>query len=106
MATKEFDKNADCMTDLLIEAGVKGKDIAVGMSMMGKTIIVKLPNGGYVSIGKADAEKFNKAKASGDAAPAKPAASTRSSRAAKPTGTKTSRTSAAKPAKSSRPSRR
>ena len=40
--------------------------------MMGKTLILKLPNGGYMSIGKADKERFLKAKEQEDApAPAK-----------------------------------
>lgn len=59
---KEFDKNADAFIALLEGAGVKAANIAVGTSMMGKTIIVKLPNGGFVSVGKADAERFKKAK--------------------------------------------
>ena len=81
-ATKEFDKNADCVVGLLEDAGIKASSIAVGMSMMGKTIIVKLPNGGYVSIGKADAERFNKAKESAGAEKAAPA-KTRGTRASK-----------------------
>ena len=83
-ATKEFDKNADCVVGLLEDAGIKASSIAVGMSMMGKTIIVKLPNGGYVSIGKADAERFNKAKESAGAEKAAPKTvrGTRASKAA------------------------
>ena len=30
--------------------------------MMGKTLLVRLPNGGFISVGKADAEKFSAAK--------------------------------------------
>ena len=67
VAAKEFDANADAFMELLEQAGVSERDIAVGTSMMGKTIIVKLPNGGYVSVGKADKERFLKAR---DAAPA------------------------------------
>ena len=52
------------------EEPLKGVDFAVGTSMMGKTLIVKLPNGGFVSVGKADAERFEKAKASEEAAAA------------------------------------
>jgi hypothetical protein len=62
--TKAFDENAEEMLDMLEDAGINGNDIAIGTSMMGKTIIIKLPNGGYVSIGKADAERFKKAKES------------------------------------------
>jgi hypothetical protein len=80
IGAKEFDKNADAFIKLMAEAGVKSSNIAIGMSMMGKTIIVKLPNGGYVSVGKADAERFAKAKEGASAAPAKAAAtSTRGS---------------------------
>lgn len=92
-ATKEFDKNADCVVGLLEDAGIKASSIAVGMSMMGKTIIVKLPNGGYVSIGKADAERFNKAKESAGAEKAAPA---------KTRGTRASKAAEEKPARSRR----
>ena len=68
-ANKDFDKNLDSLMDLLTgKAGVDEKNIAVGTSMMGKTVIFKLPNGGYVSVGKADAERFKKAKESANAA--------------------------------------
>lgn len=100
-ATKEFDKNVDAFLDLMEQAGVSEKNVAIGTSMMGKTIIVKLPNGGYVSVGKADAERFNKAKAgpSPSAVGAKKAAPA----AAKPArGTRaSSSTKTAAPAKSS-----
>lgn len=68
-ANKQFDKDVDSLMDVLLDGGVKETNIAVGTSMMGKTVIVKLPNGGYVSIGKADAERFTKAKSAD--APAK-----------------------------------
>ncbi len=61
--TREFDKNLAVVDKLLAEAGIKKVNIALGQSMMGKTMVVKLPNGGYISIGKADEEKFLKAKA-------------------------------------------
>lgn len=63
---KEFDKNLESFEELLQEAGVEAEDIAIGTSMMGKTMILRLPNGGYVSIGKSDEAKFNKAQESGD----------------------------------------
>lgn len=59
---KAFDKNLDSIEKVLLSAGLKSKDLAIGSSMMGKTMIVRLPNGGYVSVGKADEEKFLKAK--------------------------------------------
>lgn len=63
-AAKVFDKNIDSFTELLVGAGVKKSSIAIGQSMMGKSMLVKLPNGGYISVGKADEEKFEKAKES------------------------------------------
>lgn len=69
-----FDKNLDCLVNDVLPEDI---DFAVGTSMMGKTVIVKLPNGGYVSIGKADKERFEKAKESEEGAEkktAKPAA--------------------------------
>lgn len=59
---KEFDTNVDVVSKVLIKGGVKEKDLAIGQSMMGKTVLVKLPNGGYISVGKADKERFDKAK--------------------------------------------
>lgn len=95
-AGKEFDKNIDCFLEkVLPENFEEGKDYVVGTSMMGKTLLVKLPNGGYVSIGKADEARFEKALGAGDdpapkapvrgrSAPAEKAArSSRSSRAEK-----------------------
>lgn len=66
-AAKEFDKNIKAMQKLLEKAGVKKVDIAIGSSMMGKSMLVKLPNGGVISIGKADMERFKKAKDAKDA---------------------------------------
>lgn len=64
-ANKEFDKNLECFIEEILkdEDGdvLDGVDYAVGQSMMGKTLIVALPNGGYVSIGKADEAKFEAA---------------------------------------------
>ena len=65
-AAKEFDKNIEAVKDLLEEAGVDEDDVAIGQSMMGKTMIVRLPNGGYVSIGKSDEAKFNAAQSADD----------------------------------------
>jgi hypothetical protein len=67
-----FDKNLDCfIKDVAEELEL---DYAVGTSMMGKTLIIKLPNGGFMSVGKADKERFLKAKESENApAPAKKA---------------------------------
>lgn len=59
---KAFDKNLVVVEELLLAAGLKKSALAVGQSMMGKTLVVKLPNGGYISVGKADEEKFLKAK--------------------------------------------
>ena len=93
-AGKEFDKNIDSfITEVLPENFEEGKDYVVGTSMMGKTLLVKLPNGGYVSIGKADAARFEKALDSGNepASHKTPAQSTRSSsRAEKKESTRSS----------------
>lgn len=79
-AGKEFDKNIDCFLEkVLPENFEEGRDYVVGTSMMGKTLLVKLPNGGYVSIGKADAARFEKALDSGNE-PAEPKAPARSGR--------------------------
>lgn len=73
-AAKQFDKDVEAFLDVLDAAGIdEKKNVAVGTSMMGKTVIVKLPNGGYVAIGKADKERFEKAKNAPPPA-AKPAA--------------------------------
>lgn len=97
-ANKDFDKNVDSLMDLLIDkAGVDEKNIAIGTSMMGKTVIFKLPNGGYVSVGKADAERFKKAKESGSAAEEKPAKTSRSAKSA-PAAKSSSRSSKSAPA--------
>jgi hypothetical protein len=93
VANAAFDKNVDAFLELMSDAGVSEDEVAIGMSMMGKTIIVKLPNGGYVSVGKADKERFLKAKESGDA----PAAKKPVGRAAK-APVKTTRAAKAAPA--------
>lgn len=69
----EFDKNIDEAVNVLTAGGVSKKYIVIGTSMLGKTVLVKLPNGGYISVGKADKERFDKAreKAEAPAAPAK-----------------------------------
>lgn len=63
-ANKEFDKAVSEIQDLLIEGGVKERDIVVGQSMMGKSVVVKLPSGLYISITKADAARMKTARAS------------------------------------------
>jgi hypothetical protein len=82
-ANAEFDKNLKAFDDLLADAGIDEKDVAIGTSMMGKSMIVRLPNGGFISIGKADKEKFDKAVASSKAA-AVPAAKTAVAKKAAP----------------------
>lgn len=61
-ANAEFDKNIDAVSEILGKAGVKESNIVIGSGIGGKSMVVKLPNGGYVAVGKADAERFNKAK--------------------------------------------
>jgi hypothetical protein len=67
-AAKDFDANVDVVTANLIAGGIKATNIAVGQSMFGKMVYVKLANGGVVSIGKADVTKFNAAKKAGASA--------------------------------------
>ena len=63
----EFDKNIDEAVNVLTAGGVAKKYIVVGTSMLGKTVLVKLPNGGYISVGKADKERFDKAREKAEA---------------------------------------
>jgi hypothetical protein len=72
-ANKEFDANVDVVTQILLAGGIKETGIAVGQSMFGKVVHVKLPNGGVISIGKSDTSKFNAAKKSGGETAAAPA---------------------------------
>jgi hypothetical protein len=60
-SAKEFDKNLAALEKLLLGAGLKKSDLAIGESPMGKSMVVKLSTG-YITIGKADAEKFARAK--------------------------------------------
>ena len=61
-ANAEFDAAATEMTDLLTGAGVKETNVVTATSMFGRVVIVKLPSGRYVTLGKSDATKFNAAK--------------------------------------------
>lgn len=65
-ANKVFDKNIYCFVEQILKDDngnlLDGVDYVVGQSMMGKSLIVQLPNGGFVSIGKSDEQKFEKAK--------------------------------------------
>lgn len=61
---KDFDKNLKVVESMLSKLNLKSSSIAIGQSAMGKSMVIKLPNGGYISIGKADAAKFEKAKQS------------------------------------------
>lgn len=67
--TKEFNASADLMKAVLLEGGVKEKDIVLGQSMMGTTMLVKLGPSNVVSIGRSDIAKFKAAvKAQSEAA--------------------------------------
>lgn len=85
-ANAAFDKNIDCfINEVLAEGAVEGEDYVVGTSMMGKTLLIKLPNKGVMSVGKADLARFNKAVADNEAKEAaakKPAAKSRTAKAA------------------------
>lgn len=69
-ANKEFDANIDVLTDILLEANIKEPNIVVSQGMMGKTVLIKLPNGGVVSVGKSDVARFNAARKAARAAAA------------------------------------
>lgn len=80
---KAFDNVIDVVTDLLVAAGLSEDDIAVGVSMMGKTLLARLPKkAGFISIGMADAERFKKAVESDGEPPVSPLAKARASKAA------------------------
>lgn len=59
-ASKQHDKAVDELIDILKDAGLSEDDIAIGKSTMGKTMVVCVGKGLYVSIGKADETKFEK----------------------------------------------
>lgn len=61
-ANAEFDTNVQEMTDILNAGGINASNIAIGQSMFGKVVHVKLPSGGVISIGKSDIAKFRAAK--------------------------------------------
>lgn len=65
-ANAEYDQNIAELRELL-EGQIKPASIVEGQSMFGKTVIIKLPGGGYIGIGKSDAQKFNAAKKSASA---------------------------------------
>lgn len=78
---KAFDNVIDVVTDLLVAAGLSEDDIAVGVSMMGKTLLARLPKkAGFISIGMADAERFKKAVESDGEPPVSPLAKARASK--------------------------
>lgn len=74
-ANKVFDKSIDMLRTALTTAGIKETDIVETMSMMGKTVLVRLGKDNIVTVGKADAARFaaavKVAKAAG-IAPAQP----------------------------------
>ena len=47
---------------MLVEAGVKETNIVEATSMFGKTVLIKLPSGSVIQLGKSDITKFNAAK--------------------------------------------
>lgn len=61
-ASAEFDKASQELTDMLVEAGIKEANIVEATSMFGKTVLIKLPSGSVIQLGKSDITKFNAAK--------------------------------------------
>lgn len=58
VANAAFDKNIDCLLNKVLP---EDAEYIIGQSMMGKTVILRLPNGGYVSVGKSDKQKYDAA---------------------------------------------
>ena len=58
-----FEDNVSELKEILIEAGLKATSFAESTSFMGqKSVLVKLPKGGVISLGSSDVQKFNAAK--------------------------------------------
>jgi len=100
-----FDKNIDCFINkVLSEDAVENEDYVIGTSMMGKTLLIKLPNGGVMSVGKADLERFNKAVENNEApAPTKTARAVKAPARGAVNKVATGRASTAKPARPTKP---
>ncbi len=58
-AAKEFDANLDCFTEEFLGEAVEDEDYVIKQSMTGKKLILRLPNGGYVNLGKSDETQFS-----------------------------------------------
>ena len=69
-ANADFEKASAEAVGILSQGGVKETNIIAATSMFGKTVIVKLPSGSYITIGKSDATKFAAAKKAAKAAAA------------------------------------
>lgn len=61
-ANADFDAASKEVTDMLIGAGIKEANVVAATSMFGKTVLVKLPSGSVVQLGKSDVTKFNAAR--------------------------------------------
>ncbi len=66
-ANAAFDKNIDCFVNKVLP---EDAEYIIGQSMMGKTVILRLPNGGYLSVGKSDKQKYDAAVAKAEEAEA------------------------------------
>jgi hypothetical protein len=62
VAAAQFDKSVETLKSVLSDAGLKDTDMVIGTSMFGKTMLVKLPDGSVVSVGKSDLDRFKAAK--------------------------------------------
>ena len=58
----DFEKNLVLVKEILTGAGIKEANIFEGRSMFGKTVYVKLANGGVITIGASDLTAMTKAK--------------------------------------------
>lgn len=58
---KIFNQSLNMLQDILVQGGVKDKDLVVGKGMFGTTMLIRLGPENYVSITKADASRFRAA---------------------------------------------
>jgi len=60
-ANADFDSAITAVTDVFLLGGLKESDMAIGTSMFGKTMLVRLSTGSVISVGKSDMSKFKAA---------------------------------------------
>ena len=63
-ANADFDAASQEVVEMMKQAGLKDTSVVEATSMFGKSVIIKLPSGKFIQLGKSDAAKFNAAKKS------------------------------------------